>query len=101
MREVDTIKSCQDKMRKTLEQVNHQLGMNRNSRHQLERDLANKDSAISIGNVLTHFEILQGDTSGSSQHPVDIKTKVAISVRSSIYLRHNLHFDVNKRLGTT
>ena len=51
MREVDTIKSCQDKMRKTLEQVNHQLGMNRNSRHQLERDLANKDQAISIGRV--------------------------------------------------
>ena len=48
MREVDTIKSCQDKMRRTLEQVNHQLGMNRNARHQLERDLANKDSAIGI-----------------------------------------------------
>ena len=51
MREVDTIKSCQDKMRKTLEAVNHQLGVNRNSRHQLERDLANKDQAISIGKV--------------------------------------------------
>ena len=66
MREVDTIKSCQDKMRQTLEQVNlffkgqnmvwkvvfqvnHQLGVNRNNRHQLERDLANKDGAISIG----------------------------------------------------
>ena len=49
MREVDTIKSCQDKMRRTLEQVNHQLGQNRNSRHQLERDLQNKDSAIAIG----------------------------------------------------
>ena len=68
MREVDTIKSCQDKMRQTLEQVrllkmhlsgffenpiffkvNHQLGVNRNNRHQLERDLANKDGAIAIG----------------------------------------------------
>ena len=29
--------------------VNHQLGTNRNARHQLERDLANKDNAISIG----------------------------------------------------
>merc|ERR1711936_300656 len=48
MREVDTIKSCQDKMRRTLEQVNHQLGVNRNARHQLERDLANKDNAINI-----------------------------------------------------
>lgn len=34
-------------------QVNHQLGTNRNARHQLERDLANKDNAINIGNVLT------------------------------------------------
>ena len=49
MREVDTIKGCQDKMRQTLEQVNHQLGVNRNNRHQLERDLANKDGAIAIG----------------------------------------------------
>lgn len=48
MREVDTIKACQDKMRKTLEQVNYQLGLNRNARHQLERDLANKDQAINI-----------------------------------------------------
>lgn len=32
-------------------QVNHQLGTNRNARHQLERDLANKDNAINIGNV--------------------------------------------------
>ena len=29
MREVDNIKSCQDKMKRTLEQVNHQLGVNR------------------------------------------------------------------------
>ena len=42
MREVDNIKSCQDKMKRTLEQVNHQLGVNRNARHQIERDLANK-----------------------------------------------------------
>eukprot|EP00094_Tigriopus_californicus_P013682 TCALIF_13239-PA protein Name:"Similar to TEKT3 Tektin-3 (Bos taurus)" AED:0.18 eAED:0.18 QI:297/0.57/0.5/1/0.42/0.5/8/0/424 len=48
MREVDTIKGSQDKMRKTLEQVNYQLGLNRNARHQLERDLANKDQAINI-----------------------------------------------------
>eukprot|EP00095_Tigriopus_kingsejongensis_P012014 maker-scaffold1285_size50744-snap-gene-0.13 protein:Tk12014 transcript:maker-scaffold1285_size50744-snap-gene-0.13-mRNA-1 annotation:"Tektin-3" len=48
MREVDTIKASQDKMRKTLEQVNYQLGVNRNARHQLERDLANKDQAIAI-----------------------------------------------------
>ena len=45
MREVDNIKSCQDKMKRTLEQVNHQLGVNRNTRHQIERDLANKESS--------------------------------------------------------
>jgi len=48
MREVDTIKSCQDKLRQNLEQINHQLGVNRNARHQLETDLAKKDNAISI-----------------------------------------------------
>ena len=29
MREVDTIKDCQMRMKRTLEQVNHQLGVNR------------------------------------------------------------------------
>ena len=29
MREVDNIKGCQDRMKRTLEQVNHQLGANR------------------------------------------------------------------------
>jgi len=29
MREVDNIKACQDRMKRTLEQVNHQLGVNR------------------------------------------------------------------------
>ena len=48
LREVDNIKSCQNRMRQTLEQVNHQLGVNRNARHQLERDLQNKDHAIGI-----------------------------------------------------
>ena len=57
MREVDTIKSCQDKMRRTLEQVNHQLGMNRNARHQLERDLANKDGAIAIDHTCHQVNI--------------------------------------------
>ena len=48
LREVDNIKSCQNRMRQTLEQVNHQIGENRNARHQLERDLQNKDHAIGI-----------------------------------------------------
>merc|ERR550519_1045642 len=36
-REVDKIKTCQDRMRMTLDQVNNQLQENRNARHQLER----------------------------------------------------------------
>ena len=38
-------------MRQTLEQVKHQLKMNRNARHILEKDLGNKESAISIDDV--------------------------------------------------
>ena len=47
-REVDNIKACQNRMRQTLENVNSQLGVNRNARHILERDLQNKDHAIGI-----------------------------------------------------
>ena len=50
MREVDSIKACQSKMARTLESVKQQLGMNRNCRSQLERDLANKDHSINIDN---------------------------------------------------
>ena len=52
MREVDSIKACQFKMARTLESVNQQLGMNRNCRNQLERDLANKDHSINIDNTV-------------------------------------------------
>ena len=47
-REVENIKACQNRMRQTLENVNSQLGVNRNARHILERDLQNKDHAIGI-----------------------------------------------------
>ena len=60
LREVDNIKSCQNRMRQTLEQVNHQIGMNRNARHQLERDLQNKDSAIGIDHSCHQVIILMG-----------------------------------------
>ena len=56
MREVDNIKSCQDKMKRTLEQVNHQLGVNRNTRHQIERDLANKDHSINIDHTCHNLQ---------------------------------------------
>ena len=56
MREVDKIKSCQDQMKRTLEQVNHQLGVNRNARHQLERDMANKDHSINIDHTCHNLQ---------------------------------------------
>ena len=39
-------------MKQTLEQVNHQLGVNKDCRHQLERDLANKDHGINIDHTV-------------------------------------------------
>jgi len=56
MREVDKIKACQERMRRGLEQVNHQLGVNRNCRHQLERDLQNKDHGISIDHTVHQLQ---------------------------------------------
>ena len=43
---------------------------------------------------------IQGDTSGSSQPPVDIKTKVVFQ-HMLLILKRNFCFDVNRRLGTT
>jgi len=52
VREVDKIRECQAKMKHTLDQVNHQLGVNKDCRHQLERDLANKDHGINIDHTV-------------------------------------------------
>ena len=43
---------------------------------------------------------LQGDYSGSSQTPVDIKMKVAYQYML-LKVKHNFCLDVNRRLGTT
>jgi hypothetical protein len=43
-------------MKRTLEQVNHQLGVNRNTRHQLERDMANKDHSINIDHTCHNLQ---------------------------------------------
>ena len=59
-REVENIKACQNRMRQTLENVNTQLGVNRNARHILERDLQNKDHAIGIDHSchqVSHYQI--------------------------------------------
>ena len=46
------------------------------------------------------FRHIKGDHSGSSQPPVDIKTKVVFQYKPFI-LKHNFCFHVNRRLGTT
>lgn len=51
-REVDNIKNWQQNLARWLEGVNHQLGVNREARHQLERDLANKDHGINIDHTV-------------------------------------------------
>uniref|UniRef100_A0A8D0GE65 Tektin n=1 Tax=Sphenodon punctatus TaxID=8508 RepID=A0A8D0GE65_SPHPU len=45
IKEVDLLKSCQDKMRKLAERIDQQLNMNRDAQHALERDLGDKNSA--------------------------------------------------------
>ena len=52
MREVDNIKNWQQNLARWLDGVNHQLGVNREARHQLERDLANKDHGINIDHTV-------------------------------------------------
>jgi len=52
MREVDNIKAWQQNLSRWLEGVNHQLGVNRAARHQLEQDLANKDHGINIDHTV-------------------------------------------------
>ncbi len=59
-------------------QVNHQLGINRNARHQLERDLANKDQAISIGNA-------------ARMHVYCYPSAVSISFRILLRTDHTCH----------
>ena len=72
-REVDKIRECQARMKGTLEQVetsvimlmtiiifavqvNYQLGVNKDCRHQLERDLANKDHGINIDHTVHNMK---------------------------------------------
>ena len=51
-REVDKIKGCQARMSNCLAAVQQQLQTNKDCRHQLERDLANKDHGINIDHTV-------------------------------------------------
>ena len=71
-REVDKIRECQARMKGTLEQVqigcvtirmsifvvqvNYQLGVNKDCRHHLEKDLANKDHGINIDHTVHNMK---------------------------------------------
>ncbi|XP_051490742.1 tektin-3 [Apus apus] len=46
--EVEVIRSCQERMRRSLEKAKGQLWSNRAAQHEVERDLANKQTAHSI-----------------------------------------------------
>uniref|UniRef100_A0A8C5R4B3 Tektin n=1 Tax=Leptobrachium leishanense TaxID=445787 RepID=A0A8C5R4B3_9ANUR len=48
LQEVDSIKSCQEKMRRYLEKTSAQLASNRAAQHELERDISDKQSAFRI-----------------------------------------------------
>ncbi|XP_063817094.1 tektin-3 [Pseudophryne corroboree] len=48
LQEVDTIKSCQEKMRRHLEKITTQLASNRSAQHELERDISDKQTAYRI-----------------------------------------------------
>ena len=51
IREVDTIKRCQEEMRKLIQDSNNQLALNQAARHELEKDSADKFSALNLDNT--------------------------------------------------
>jgi len=48
IREVDTIKRCQEEMRKLIQDSNNQLSLNRAAQHELEKDSQDKFSALNL-----------------------------------------------------
>ena len=48
LREVDQIRHSQKMMKKTLDEVNHQITMNESAKRQLQTDLSRKDRARNI-----------------------------------------------------
>lgn len=50
IREVDTIKQCQEEMRRLVQDSNNQLSLNRAAQHELEKDNADKFNALHLDN---------------------------------------------------
>ncbi|KAM9222218.1 tektin-3-like [Leptosomus discolor] len=53
--EADVIRSCQERMQQYLDKAKAQLASNRAAQHELERDLANKQTAYRIDNKCHHL----------------------------------------------
>lgn len=51
IREVDTIKRCQEEMRRLIQNSNNQLALNRAAQHELEKDSADKFVALNLDNT--------------------------------------------------
>ena len=64
------------------------------------RDLNWMDLAGVVLSLRGRMRQLQGDHSGSSQPPVDMKTKVAFSIKG-FSTNPNFCFDVSGRVGAT
>lgn len=65
IREVDTIKRCQEEMRKLIQDSNNQLSLDRAAQHELEKDNADKFSA---GNLDTQCHQLRNTSRGIAYH---------------------------------
>ncbi|XP_029456157.1 tektin-3 [Rhinatrema bivittatum] len=55
LQEVETIKSCQERMRRHLEKIIDQLASNRAAQHELERDVSDKQTALRIDDKCHHL----------------------------------------------
>lgn len=51
IKEVDTIKRCQEEMRRLVQASNNQLSLNRAAQHELEKDTGDKSNALNLDNT--------------------------------------------------
>lgn len=65
LKEVDVIKSCQERMRRHIEKAKQQLANNRAAQHELERDHGDKYSALRID---SNCHTLSNTSDGISHH---------------------------------
>lgn len=77
LKEVDTIRSCQDRMRRHVEKAKQQLANNRAAQHELERDHGDKFSALRIDNAC---HALSNTSDGIAIHRGIEKVDATISV---------------------